>query len=180
MPRRRTVLLGLAAGLASPGAARALAPAGAARFTADLSGTQAPANTGSKATGHADIAVDLAAQTVALDLAVHGITQAQLWDKLTAAPIGPIHFHHYGQVHHMDDASVTLVFPVPYGPAYADAPGGFVVRMSPMPYAAGAALLKSDVPFAAFVDQLRAGLVALNVHTDAFPGGEINGPVVPA
>ena len=179
MPDRRTLVIGslglAAAGLAGPGFAQGT---GRALFSAALRGDAPPADTNSKATGAAAIAVDLVAQTIDLDLRVSGIKLAQLSDNLKAAPIGPVHLHHYGDMRHLNDASVTLVMPAPFGPMYADSPTGFTVSMKAFPYARGAALLGSKVSFGEFVASMRGGLLALNVHTNAFPDGEINGPVI--
>jgi CHRD domain len=182
MPERRSILLGLA-GVAAFGALAARAEPATDRralFTADLRGDQPPADTNSKATGHARVAIDLDAQAVDLDLAVTGITLDQLWDKLKDRPIGPIHFHHYGSMHHVADAATSLVFPVPFGHMYADAINGFTVTMRDFSYAKGAALLNSTMAFDDFLASLRAGVIALNVHTNAFPDGEINGAVLAA
>jgi hypothetical protein len=179
MYTRRTVLTGFVGlaglGLATPSLA---GDAGKALFSAVLRGDAPPADTGSKATGKARVAVDVGAQTVDLDIFVSGITLAQLWDKLKARPIGPVHIHHYGSMAHMNDPSVSLVLPVPFGPNYWATADGFAVSMKAFPYATGAALLGSQVSFPDFVAQMRAGLLALNVHTNAFQDGEINGPIV--
>jgi hypothetical protein len=177
MAHRRAVMIGLA----SLGLIASKAPKRTARFTADLRGDQPPANTGSTATGKARIAVDLEARAVDLDLNVVGLRIDQLWDRLMHAPIGPIHFHHYGSMHHAsDDPAVSLVLPVPFGPSYAATRTGFKVTMRGFSYAAGAALLKSDKSFDDFMAAMRMGMVALNVHTNAFTDGEINGAVLPA
>ena len=177
MPQRRTFLIGVA----SASLIAAKAPGRTERFTADLRGDQPPANTGSTATGKARIAVDMDAQTVDLDLDVVGLRIDQLWDRLVRAPIGPIHFHHYGSMHHAsDDPAVSLVLPAPFGPSYAATSTGFKVTMRGFSYAAGAALLKSDKSFDDFMASMRMGMVALNVHTNAFTDGEINGAVLPA
>jgi hypothetical protein len=180
-PPRRTVLGGIVglAGLSFAAPALA-ATASKATFTSMLRGDAPPANTGSKATGNARLVVDLVAQSVDLDLQVVGITIAQLWDQLKAQPIGPVHIHHYGSMAHMNDPSVSLVLPVPFGFAYSATADGFAVSLKGYSYAAGAALLNSKVSFADFMTSMRAGLLALNVHTNAYQDGEINGPIVPA
>jgi hypothetical protein len=147
-------------------------------FTAALSGTAEPTNTGSKATGTALIKIDTVKQEVSIDLSVKGITRAGLWDQLVAAPIGPIHFHKYGSHNHTGN-DVTLVMPLPYGPAYRDTKQGFRVVVKAMPYAAGARLLNSDQSFDQFVSALTNGHVVLNIHTDAFQQGEISGSITP-
>jgi hypothetical protein len=176
---RRSVVTGLAglAGLALAGPGLA-GDANKALFRATLRGDAPPADTGSKAIGRAQVALDMSAESVDLELRVSGITLAQLWDQLKARPIGPVHIHHYGSMAHMNDASASLVLPVPFGPDYAPTPTGFAVSMKAFPYAKGAALLGSQVSFGDFVAQMRAGLLALNVHTNAYQDGEINGPLV--
>jgi hypothetical protein len=180
MPRRRTLLAGFVGVAVTHAASFAhSAPAGRnALFSAVLGGDAPPADTHSPATASADVSVDLDAQTIDLHMAVAGITLAQLWDKLKAAPIGPVHIHRYGDMQHMNDASVSLVMPVPFGPMYADSATGFSITMKRFPYAKGAALLQSALSFDDFLDSMRGGLLALNVHTNAYPDGEINGPLL--
>jgi len=179
MPRRPTLpslaaLVAVLALVASPTSARQLA------FTATLGGNAAPTDTGSDATGQARIVVDTAARTVDLTLDVQGITMDELWSKLAASPMGPIHLHRYGSHDRSADAAVSLVLPVPMGPAYAPTPKGFRVVMKAYPYVQGAALLKSDVSFDDFVASMQGGQVVLNIHTNAEHDGEISGEVVPA
>jgi len=174
MPQRRSIVLGLlAAGL--PG--MALGEDRVVVFSTSLRGDTEPTNTGSKATGQARIAVNLGSNIVDLDLTVSGITLDQLWDNLVKAPIGPIHFHHYGSHDHGADAGVTLILPVPYGPDYSATRDGFKVSMTAFPYARGAALLRSGATFDDFVSSMENGMVVLNVHSDAFHDGEISGTV---
>ena len=166
-------------GAAAFAAALALAatPAGAKvlNFHADLNGTSGPEPTGSAATGKARIKVDTQRRRVSVDLGIDGITAPQLWAKLVAAPIGPIHFHKYASA--AGGASV-LVLPLPYGPAYRTLPHGLRVRMTGYDYDAGAKLLNSTLSFDDFVEAMESGLVVLNVHTDKFNAGEISGKVV--
>src|SRR5262249_49782770 len=79
---------------------------------------------------------------------------------------------------HMDPNSVSLVLPVPFGAAYKATSTGFTVRMKHYPYADGAKLLGSDLPFADFMTALDAGTIVLNIHTDKFHDGAISGDVV--
>lgn len=179
MPRRLNLpsLAVLVAGLAlvaSPALARRLA------FAATLGGNAAPTDTGSDATGQARIVVDTDSRSVDLTLDVQGITIDELWSRLAASPMGPIHLHRYGSHDRSADAAVALVLPVPMGPAYSPTPKGFHVVMTAYPYAAGAALLKSDVSFDDFLASMQRGEVVLNIHTNAEHDGEISGEVVPA
>jgi hypothetical protein len=153
------------------------APAGAKTLTfhANLDGVSGPAATGSAATGKARIKVDTDRRRVSVDLAVEGITAPQLWAKLVAAPIGPIHFHKYANAAGGDS---VLVLPLPYGPAYRTLPHGLRVKMVDYDYTAGAKLLNSTLSFDDFVAAMKSGLVVLNVHTDKFNAGEISGKVV--
>jgi hypothetical protein len=164
------LLFVLAAGLAA-------APAQAEILTVPpkLDGKYGAEPTGSAATGTARIRVDTARQRVSLDMVVDGITTEALWDKLVAAPIGPIHFHKYATPAGGDS---VLVLPVPYGPTYKATKRGIRVRVKDYDYVAGAKLLKSDLTFEQFVKSMQSGLVILNVHTDKFNPGEISGRVV--
>jgi hypothetical protein len=147
--------------------------AGTLKFHATLGGKAAPDVTGSDATGTASVTVDTDRRLVSVDLAVHGITVDQLWDKLVAAPIGPVHFHEYKA-----DGNSVLALPLPFGANYAATADGFRVTMRDYDYAAGAKLLNSTLSFDDFVAAMQAGKVVLNVHTDAFNPGEIGGTVV--
>jgi len=152
----------------------AWAPAGAEilHFRAVLTGKAEPDNTGSNATAEARVRVDTVRQLVSVRMAVHGITIDQLWKKLVAAPIGPVHFHEY-----KDDGSVVLALPLPYGPTYHSTRDGFRIVSRDYDYAAGAQLLGSTLSFEDFVAAMKASKVILNVHTDKFNPGEIGGKV---
>jgi hypothetical protein len=165
---------GLAA-LATIALAAAPAEAKTLTFHAALDGRSGPEPTGSDARGKAKIRVDTDRRSVSVDMKVDGIFVPQLWAKLVAAPIGPIHFHKYASA--AGGASV-LVLPLPYGPDYRATPHGLRVKMANYDYAAGAALLKSTLSFDDFVAAMKSGLVVLNVHTEKFNPGEISGKVV--
>jgi CHRD domain len=145
------------------------------KFHAMLDGKYGTDPTGSAATGRAAIRVDTATHRVSVDLKVQGITVDQLWDKLVAAPIGPIHFHKYATAAGGDS---VLALPLPYGADYHSTPAGIRVTMKDYDYVAGAALLKSTLSFDDFVAGMNSGLIILNVHTDKFNPGEISGVVV--
>lgn len=177
---RRSQIAAAFFGIACALAQASLARAETVSFHADLSGQALSSKTGSKATAKASIALDTVKQTVTLNLDVKGITIAGLSDPLVAAPIGPIHLHHYAQPDHSKDDGVTLVMPVPFGANYAATPGGFRVTMTNYPYTDGAKLVNTKMTFVQLKSALEGGDVVLNIHTDAFPPGEISGLVVPA
>jgi len=160
-------LAGLAAGLgALPAQAKNLV------FHAALDGNHD--KTGSAATGKARIRVDTVRQRVSVDLALDGITLDALWDKLVAAPIGPIHFHKYATAAGGDS---VLVLPLPYGADYHATRHGLRVGMKDYDYVAGRKLVNSRLSFDDFITAMRSGLVVLNVHTDKVNPGEISGVV---
>ncbi|MBV8686627.1 MAG: CHRD domain-containing protein [Alphaproteobacteria bacterium] len=161
-------------GLVALAAAAAAVPAQAKvlTFHAALDGTHDA--TGSAATGKARVRVDTTRQRVSVDLTVDGITLEALWDKLVAAPIGPIHFHKYASLAGGDS---VLVLPLPYGAAYRATPHGLRVTMRDYDYRAGGRLVNSTLSFDDFVAAMRSGLVVLNVHTDSHNAGEISGKV---
>jgi hypothetical protein len=160
------------------GMAAALGPASAQAeilaFDVALDGQYGTAPTGSAATGKARIEVDTERRTVSVDMHVDGITPDALWDKLVAAPIGPVHLHKYATPAGGDS---VLVVPMPYGDTYKATKDGLRLTMKDYDYATGAALLKSTLSFDDFVAAVKGGLIVLNVHTDAFNPGEISGRV---
>jgi CHRD domain len=160
-------LAGLAAGLAAvPAEAKDLV------FHASLDGRHD--STGSAATGKARIRIDTVRQRVSVDLALDGITLDALWDKLVAAPIGPIHFHKYATAAGGDS---VLVLPLPYGASYHATRHGLRVVMKDYDYVVGGKLVNSRLSFDDFIAAMRSGLVVLNVHTDKVNPGEISGVV---
>lgn len=144
-------------------------------FHATLDGKSGAEPTGSAATGSARIKVDTVSRRVSIDMTLEGITIAALSDKLVAAPIGPIHFHKYASA---AGGHSVLVLPLPYGADYRATKTGLRVTTAAFDYGPRAGLLKPALPFDDFVAALRGGLVALNVHTDAFNPGEIGGALV--
>jgi hypothetical protein len=143
-------------------------------FHASLDGKYGAEPTGSKATGKARIKVDTKRRTISMDMTADGLTPDALWDKLVAAPIGPVHLHKYATPAGGDS---VLVVPFPYGPTYRATPRGMRVTTKDYDYAAGAKLLKSTLTFDEFVAAMKGGLIVLNIHTDAFNPGEISGRV---
>jgi hypothetical protein len=167
----RAILYFFAAAIfATPIATRANAEV--LKFHAVLDGRYGMEPSGSSATGKAAIRVDTVTRRVSVDLSVTGITINDLWDKLVAAPMGPIHFHKYA------GADSVLVLPLPFGPDYRATPAGMAVAMKDYDYAVGAALLKSTLSFDDFVAAMKGGQIVLNIHTDKFNPGEISGLVV--
>jgi len=169
-----------AAALPTPAQAKIL------KYHVALNGQYGSSPTGSTAIGHATVHVDTVTRRVSVDLDVAGITIDDLWDKLVAAPIGPIHFHEYGSAMSSGamssgamNSSSMLVLPLPVGPAYRPTPAGLHVTMKDFDYASDAALVQSTLSFDDFVAAINKGLIILNVHTDKFNPGEISGLVVP-
>lgn len=159
----------VAAFFATPAAAAEL------NYAATLDGVTAPTNTGSLATGTAQVSVDTDAQTVSVQMEIHGVTLDQLWDHVIHAGMGPVHLHLYAT-----DGDISLLVPFPYGATYAATPDGFTLSVADYSYATGAALLQSDMSFDTFVSTLGSEFVYLNIHTDAFQDGEISGRLAPA
>jgi hypothetical protein len=143
-------------------------------FHTTIDGNYGPEPTGSAATGKARIRVDTRRRTVSMDMTLDGISPDALWDKLVAAPIGPVHLHKYATA---AGGESVLVVPFPYGATYKATKGGLRVTTRDYDYAAGAALLKSTLGFDEFVAAMKGGLIVLNIHTDAFNPGEISGRV---
>ena len=170
------VCKGMIGGLLAMAAFLVAAPASAEilTFHTSLDGKYGPEPTGSAATGKARIDVDTTRRTVSMDMTIDGISPDALWDKLVAAPIGPVHLHKYATAAGGDS---VLVVPVPYGADYKATKNGFRVTTKDYDYAAGAALLKSTLSFEEFVAAMQGGLIVLNIHTDAFNPGEISGRV---
>lgn len=146
-------------------------------YRAALNGQSDTISTGSPARAQAVIKVDTVARTVAIDLNVTGLTIGSLWDRLVKAPIGPIHLHQYASGNMADANSSELAFPLVFGPSYKATRDGFRVRTGRLDYAKAVAPLGQSISFDAFVAALEKGTVVLNIHTDAFNAGEINGVV---
>jgi hypothetical protein len=158
------------AALALSACVSAPAPSTEVHYAATLNAAET--QSGSAATAEATFGVDTAAQTVSAHIVVHGIKMSDLAAHLAHAPMGAIHLHLY-----KPDGDVVLIFPFPMGDAYAETPDGFTVTVANAPYAAGAAILHSDLSFADFQTALASGQVVLNIHTQRFGDGEINGRV---
>lgn len=157
-----------AALIATPAAAAELT------YTSALNGVTAPTNTGSLATGTARISVDTEAQTVSVEMTIHGVALDNLWDHVIHNGMGPVHLHLYAA-----DGDISLLVPFPYGSGYAATADGFTLTVRDYSYATGAALLQSDMPFDTFVTTLGSEFVYLNIHTDAYQDGEISGRLTP-
>ena len=94
--------------------------------------------------------------------------------RFTSYPGGTTHLHRYATAAGGDS---VLVVPFPFGPGYKAVGNGMRVTANNYDYAAGAALLKSTLSFEDFLAAMHAGLIVLNIHTDAFNPGEISGRV---
>jgi CHRD domain len=147
-------------------------------FHAALDGRGVTNQSGSAATANATIIVDQDAQTVDIAMTVNGLTTDALWDRLVAAPVGPIHLHRYATGDLADANSSTLAFPVPFGAAFRPTTTGFSVATGPRSFAEGMATLGISTPFSEFLAAMKSGQIVLNIHTDAHNGGEISGQVV--
>lgn len=130
-----------------------------------------------EASGFASFTVDTSTRMLAFDLSVEGLSLDDLFDTLVAAPIGPIHLHNAPA-----GANGPIVIPFPFGATYMDTASGFTVSVTGLAFSDAVALAGSDLTFSAFLDELRAGNFYANVHTDAFPSGELRGQLarVPA
>ena len=146
------------------------------KFHVALDGHYGSEPSGSAATGRAAVRVDTETHRVSVELDVTGLSVDNLWDKLVAAPVGPIHFHKYATIAGGDS---ELALPLPFGLGYRPTPGGMHVSMKDYDYDTGAGLLKSTLTFDDFVAAMDEGLIVLNIHTDKFNAGEISGLVVP-
>lgn len=147
-------------------------------YRATLNGQSPTISTGSSATANALIRVNMDKKTVAISLDVTGLSVDSLWDTLVKAPIGPIHLHQYANGNLADANGSELAFPIPFGPSYKASRDGFRVRTGTLDYTRAVAPLGQKISFDAFVAALDKGTVVLNIHTDAFNGGEVNGLVV--
>jgi CHRD domain len=147
-------------------------------YRATLDGNSTTNRSGSAATANAVVSVDRAAKTVAITMTVAGLPVDALWDRLVAAPAGPIHLHRYAGSDLSDPNSSTLAFPVPFGASFQSTATGFTVNTGAVPYAQGAATLGLSTSFEDFVAAMDAGVIVLNIHTDAHNGGEISGQIV--
>jgi hypothetical protein len=155
----------------------AFAPARAAElvFTATLSGEESPTDTGSAAAGEVTLRVDPDLQTIDADVTIRGIRFGDLAAHLAHRPMGPVHLHRYAP-----DGDVALIVPFPFGATYTETGDGFVVAMRAYPYAEAAAAVRSALSFEAFLAAMAEDPIYFNVHTNAFPDGEISGLVTRA
>lgn len=174
-------LRGAATALVLTIAAPALA--GVQHYRATLDGVGGTAVTHSPATGRADIAVDSQTRRVNVRLQIRGLSLDDLLDRMVSAPIGPIHLHIY-PARGADGGYVggsLLALPLPYGPGYRAADGGFTVELNDYDFdAAMATMAAANEPvmtFDQFTAALNEGRIVVNIHTDRFGEGEIAGPV---
>lgn len=150
------------------------APARAAElvYTATLSGHQEPTNTSSPATGTATIRVNTETHAIDAQITISGLPMDKLSMHLAHSAMGPMHLHRYAA-----NGDVTLILPFPMGETYAATATGFTVTEHGYAYADGAAIVNSGLSFDQFIAAMASDPIFLNVHTDAFPEGEISGRV---
>lgn len=164
----------------------AVSPAHAAvlNFTSVLNGEkERPAPVQTDALGFASVELDTVAETVGVSLLVSGITKAGLSDAFKSAlfggVLGPIHIHLGGA-----EASGPVVLPFVFDNTYMDAAGGFKLRVEDLKFATANAVAAGTPvgitqTFEDFASAASAGNLYFNVHTNAFPGGEIRGQLDP-
>ena len=145
MSARRAFVL--AASILAAAALVAPAQAEVLKFHASLDGKYGPEPTGSPASGKAKVRVDTATHRVSVDLDVTGVTIDDLWDKLVAAPIGPIHFHKYATAAGGDS---VLALPLPLGPDYRATKRGLHVTMKDYDYVSGRCAVEVDAQLRRF------------------------------
>ncbi len=150
------------------------APARAAEivYTAALNGHTEPTNTGSPATGTATIRVNTETHAIDAQITINGLAMDKLSMHLAHSAMGPMHLHRYAT-----NGDVTLILPFPMGQTYAATANGFTVTEHGYAYADGAAIVNSGLSFDQFMAAMASDPIFLNIHTDAFPDGEISGRV---
>src|SRR5262245_490643 len=141
------------------------------KFHATLDGHYGSEPSGSAATGRATVRIDTKAHRVSVELDVTGISVDNLWDKLVAAPVGPIHFHKYASISGGDS---ELALPLPFGLGYRPTASGMHVSMKDYDYDTGAGLLNSTLTFDDFVAAMNDRMIVINLHTDKFNAVELN------
>jgi len=153
------------------------APARAAElvYTATLSGHTEPTNTDSPATGTATIRVNTETHAIDAEITITNLKMDKLSMHLAHSAMGPMHLHRYAA-----NGDVTLILPFPMGETYAATANGFTVTEHGYAYADGAAIVNSGLSFDQFIAAMASDPIFLNIHTDAFPEGEISGRVTRA
>lgn len=139
-------------------------------FAADLDGSQEVPPVATDATGEASIFVDTDLETIDFVLNVIGLSLDDLFD--VGGGLGPIHFHNAPP-----GSNGPIVIPFPVGASFSDTADGFQVNVSGLSFADAVALSGSMLTFEQFVAAMIAGDFYVNVHTDAFGGGEIRGQI---
>lgn len=153
--------------------ASASASAQVIRRTFILNGAQEVPPTPSLAIGHATLMVEVATGLYELDLLVQGIS---LSDLRGAGPNAtPLHFH-------FAPPGVNGAIVVDSGfhaGGFVLDPQGIRATVHHQPFGGQQGGLNGP-PIATNIANLLAGNLYLNVHTNAFPGGEIRGQAIPA
>ena len=144
-------------------------------FAAVLDGAQEVPPVKTDASGTATFKVDTNTETLDFNLDVTGINLDGLFDTLVQAPVGPVHIHAAPK-----GSNGPIVVPFAFSlETYSDTDDGFNLNVEDFAYADAAALAGSSVDFAGFLDLLNAEGTYINVHTDAFNGGELRGQLSP-
>lgn len=172
MTLQRSAVLAIT-GLAAFALSGVAADAATLEFTAGLDGAQEVPPVSTDAEGEASIFVDTDLETIDFTLNVVGLSLDDLNDGLVAAPLGPVHLHNAS-------AGINGLIVIPFAfdaTTYSDTADGFEVSVSDLAFADAVALSGSSLTFDAFVTAMLAGEFYVNVHTDAFGGGEIRGQI---
>lgn len=138
-----------------------------------LSGAQEVPPNASTATGFARLTVDVATGLYELDLFVTGIALADL--RGAGPNASPLHFHN-APVGVNGGIVVDAGF---HAGGFVAEPGGIRATVHHQLFGGMQGGLNGP-PVATNIANLLAGALYLNVHTNAFPGGEIRGQAVPA
>ena len=162
--------LGLMAALAAP----SMSIAATYDFSARLDSAQASSAGASDARGQATLSVNDVSETMTFILTVMGISLDDLGDSFVSGPaaaFGPIHVHD-GDAGQPGPVVVPFAFNASYT---AKGMNGFEVQVTDYAYSDAVAVSGSPLSFDAFLTDLQRDGAYVNIHTDAYGGGEIRG-----
>lgn len=128
----------------------------------------------SAAVGAGIVTVDTLARTIDVSLTVVGLSLDDLNDGLVASPVGPVHLHNAPV-----GINGPIAIPFPFGAPLYQSIGtdlGFTVNATGL---TEANIILAGLSFDGLLAELNAGNIYFNVHSDAFPGGEIRGQLAP-
>lgn len=129
--------------------------------------TSVPAPNDSRALGAGIVNVDRRSRTFDVSLTVVGLSLDDLNDGLVAAPVGPVHLHSAPV-----GVNGPIVVPFQFGPNYTSIGTDLGFQLTANDLTADNIIGRT---FHQLVYDLRQGNIYFNVHSDAFPGGEIRG-----